>query len=160
MTASSTDTAARPAVTTLECSDVAPTEVRQAMYREALRIRMVEEEIVERYGEQEMRCPTHICIGQEAPPVGVSAHLKRDDYVFSAHRSHGHYLAKGADLGAMIAELYGRATGCAAGKGGSQHLIDMDAGFLGSAPILASTISVGVGGRPGRPDGAAKSAWL
>ena len=145
MTTHLSDTASRPSVTTLEGSDLATTEVRQAMYREALRIRLVEEEIVERYGEQEMRCPTHICIGQEAPPVGVSAHLKRSDYVFSAHRSHGHYLAKGGDLGAMIAELYGRATGCAAGKGGSQHLIDMEAGFLGSAPILASTISVGVG---------------
>ncbi|MBO6784188.1 MAG: thiamine pyrophosphate-dependent dehydrogenase E1 component subunit alpha [Alphaproteobacteria bacterium] len=110
-----------------------------------LRVRMVEEEIVERYGEQEMRCPTHITIGQEAPPVGVSAHLRQSDYVFSAHRSHGHYLAKNADLPAMIAELYGKATGCALGKGGSQHLVDLDAGFMGSAPILASTISVGVG---------------
>jgi TPP-dependent pyruvate/acetoin dehydrogenase alpha subunit len=118
---------------------------RLAMYQQAVRIRMVEEEIVRLYPKQEMRCPTHICIGQEAPPVGVSAHLKPRDYVFSAHRSHGHYLAKGGDLKAMIAELYGRATGCALGKGGSQHLIDLDAGFLGSAPILASTISVGVG---------------
>jgi len=118
---------------------------RIAMLREMLRIRMVEDEIVRRYGEQEMRCPTHICIGQEAPPVGVSAHLVQSDLVFSAHRSHGHYLAKGGDLKAMIAELYGKETGCAGGKGGSQHLIDLDAGFMGSAPILASTISVGVG---------------
>jgi TPP-dependent pyruvate/acetoin dehydrogenase alpha subunit len=123
----------------------APAQVRVAMLREALRVRLIEEEIVRRYSEQEMRCPTHICIGQEAPPVGVSAHLRGEDYVFSAHRSHGHYLAKGGDLNAMIAELYGRATGCALGKGGSQHLIDLDAGFMGSAPILASTISVGVG---------------
>ena len=145
MTVQPVTTEARPQITTLDRDDVAAADVRLAMYREALRIRMVEEEIVNRYGEQEMRCPTHICIGQEAPPVGVSAHLRTDDYVFSAHRSHGHYLAKGGDLGAMIAELYGRSTGCAAGKGGSQHLIDMEAGFLGSAPILASTISVGVG---------------
>lgn len=124
---------------------LAAPEVRREMLRRMLRIRMVEEEIVRRYPEQEMRCPTHICIGHEAPPVGVSAHLKADDKVFSAHRSHGHYLAKGGDLKAMIAELYGRATGCALGKGGSQHLVDLKAGFLGSAPILASTISVGVG---------------
>ncbi len=136
---------ANPVVTVLEGEERATPPVRLAMYREALRIRLVEEEIVNRYGEQEMRCPTHICIGQEAPPVGVSVHLNDNDYVFSAHRSHGHYLAKGGDLSAMIAELYGRATGCAAGKGGSQHLIDMEAGFLGSAPILASTISVAVG---------------
>lgn len=118
---------------------------RLAMYRQMLRIRLVEEAIAARYGEQEMRCPTHLCIGQEAPPVGVSAHLRRSDLVFSGHRSHGHYLAKGGDLNAMLAELYGRATGCAGGKGGSQHLIDLAAGFIGSAPILASTISVGVG---------------
>ncbi|MCW4117005.1 thiamine pyrophosphate-dependent dehydrogenase E1 component subunit alpha [Aurantimonas sp. MSK8Z-1] len=118
---------------------------RSAMLQEMMRIRRVEEEIIRRYGEQEMRCPTHICIGQEAPPVGVSAHLRRSDLVFSAHRSHGHYLAKGASLNGMIAELYGRESGCALGKGGSQHLIDLEAGFMGSAPILASTISVAVG---------------
>jgi TPP-dependent pyruvate/acetoin dehydrogenase alpha subunit len=134
-----------PRIVNLEGRTYAGPDTRLAMYRQALRIRMVEEEIVARYPEQEMRCPTHICIGQEAPPVGVSAHLKPSDYVFSAHRSHGHYLAKGGDLNAMIAELYGRSTGCARGIGGSQHLIDLTAGFLGSAPILASTISVGVG---------------
>ena len=124
---------------------LAEPQVRREMLRQMLRIRMVEEEIVRRYPEQEMRCPIHICIGHEAPPVGVSAHLRREDKVFSAHRSHGHFLAKGGDLKAMVAELYGRATGCALGKGGSQHLVDLDAGFMGSAPILASTISVGVG---------------
>ena len=118
---------------------------RQAMYHTMLRIRRVEERIGDRYAEQEMRCPTHLAIGQEAPPAAICAHLRQQDLVFSNHRSHGHYLAKGADLPGMIAELYGRATGCADGKGGSQHLIDLDAGFMGSAPILASTISVGVG---------------
>lgn len=122
-----------------------PLEERLKMLQSMLRIRLVEEEIVRRYDEREMRCPTHICIGQEAAPAGVSAHLRQHDAVFSAHRSHGHYLAKGADLAAMIAELYGRETGCALGRGGSQHLVDLDVGFLGSAPILASTISVGVG---------------
>jgi TPP-dependent pyruvate/acetoin dehydrogenase alpha subunit len=134
-----------PRITKLPSQNCANPDTRLAMYRQALRIRMVEEEIVARYPEQEMRCPTHICIGQEAPPVGVSAHLKTSDYVFSGHRSHGHYLAKGGDLKAMIAELYGRSTGCALGIGGSQHLVDLQAGFMGSAPILASTISVGVG---------------
>ena len=122
-----------------------PDNTRLDLYREMLRIRLVEERIGDLYAEQEMRCPTHLSIGQEAPPVGVSAHLRRDDLVFSGHRSHAHYLAKGGDLKAMLAELYGRETGCAAGKGGSQHLIDLDCGFMGSAPILASTISVGVG---------------
>ncbi len=126
-------------------SSVAQPDVRLRMYRQMLRIRLVEEAIARRYPEQEMRCPTHLCIGQEAPPAGVSAHLEADDLVFTGHRSHGHYLAKGGDLAAMLAELYGRETGCAHGKGGSQHLIDLDCGFMGSAPILASTISVGVG---------------
>lgn len=115
------------------------------MMRQMMRIRMVEEAIANHYPDQEMRCPTHLCIGQEAVPVGVSAHLTKHDLVFSGHRSHGHFLAKGGDLKSMMAELYGRATGCAHGKGGSQHLIDLRCGFMGSAPILASTISVGVG---------------
>lgn len=119
--------------------------IRLEMFRQMLRIRIVEEEIADRYSEQEMRCPTHLCIGQEAPPAGVSAHLRTHDLVFSGHRSHGHYLAKGGDLRAMIAEIYGRSTGCASGKGGSQHLVDLSCGFMGSAPILASTISVGAG---------------
>lgn len=126
--------------------DAVPSDAaHRAIYQAMLRIRLVEERIGERYSEQEMRCPTHLCIGHEAPPAAVCAHLRPQDLVFSNHRSHGHYLAKGGDLGAMIAELYGRATGCADGKGGSQHLIDLEAGFMGSAPILASTMSVGVG---------------
>ena len=110
-----------------------------------LRIRVAEEKIAELYSDQEMRCPTHLCIGQEAVSAGITAALAPSDLVFSGHRSHGHYIAKGGDLCAMFAELYGRATGCAGGKGGSQHLVDLSCGFMGSAPILASTISVGVG---------------
>lgn len=106
---------------------------------------MVEEAIADLYSEQEMRCPTHLCTGQEGPPAGTSAHLRTSDLVFSGHRSHGHYLTKGGDLKRMMAELYGRVTGCARGKGGSQHLIDVSCGFMGAAPILSSTISVGVG---------------
>ncbi len=121
------------------------TETRLEMLESAIRIRFAENEIVRRYPEQKMRCPTHLCIGQEGPPVAVSQHLYKSDYVFSAHRSHGHYLAKSGNLSSMIAEIYGKKTGCARGKGGSQHLIDLDCGFMGSAPILASTISVGVG---------------
>lgn len=118
---------------------------RPWMYRQLLRVRMVEETIATLYAQQEMRCPTHLSVGQEAPAVGVSAQLATSDLVFSGHRSHAHYLAKGGDLKRMIAELYGRVTGCARGKGGSQHLIDTACGFMGAAPILSSTISVGVG---------------
>ena len=92
-----------------------------------------------------MRCPTHFSIGQEAIAVGVCGHLKREELITSAHRSHAHYLAKGGDLKAMLGELYGKATGCAAGKGGSMHLIDRSVGFLGAVPIVGSTIPIGVG---------------
>jgi pyruvate dehydrogenase E1 component alpha subunit len=115
------------------------------LFYEMLRIRMVEEKIAELYSEWEMRCPVHLCIGQEAIPVGVCANLAKEDYVFSNHRSHGHYLAKGGDLNAMMAEIYGKATGCSKGKGGSMHLIDLSAGFLGATPIVASTIPIAVG---------------
>jgi TPP-dependent pyruvate/acetoin dehydrogenase alpha subunit len=115
------------------------------LYRQMLRIRMLEEKIAELYPEQEMRCPVHLSIGQEAPPVGVCAHLLREDLALSAHRSHGHYLAKGGDIKAMVAELYGKETGCSAGIGGSMHLVDLEAGFLGAVPIMGSTIPIAVG---------------
>lgn len=111
-----------------------------------LRIRRVEEAIADRYAaEQEMRCPMHLCIGQEAIAVGVCEVLKREDKVFSNHRAHGHYLAKGGNLGTMIAELYGRATGCCGGRGGSMHLIDINVGFMGATPIVGGTVPVAVG---------------
>lgn len=117
----------------------------EALYRDMLRIRRIEEAIAARYAEQEMRCPTHLCIGQEAVCVGVAACLGHSDYVFSNHRAHGHYLAKGGSLEGMIAELYGKATGCCGGMGGSMHLIDPAVGFLGAVPIVASTIPLAVG---------------
>ena len=119
--------------------------VQEKLLAEMLRIRRVEEAIADRYAEQEMRCPMHLCIGQEAIAVGVCAALQRTDKVFSNHRAHGHYLAKGGDLNAMIAELYGRATGCCGGRGGSMHLIDIDAGFMGATPIVGGTVPVAVG---------------
>lgn len=110
-----------------------------------LRIRMVEEAIADRYSEQEMRCPVHLSIGQEAIAVGVCSALQRDDYMMSSHRAHAHYLAKGGDLKAMIAEIHGKATGCSSGKGGSMHLVDLSVGMLGSTPIVGSSLPVAVG---------------
>lgn len=115
------------------------------LHRELLRIRLIEERIAEIYTGYEMRCPVHLSIGQEAVAVGVCAHLQRSDYVMSGHRSHGHYLAKGGDLKAMFAEMHGKVTGCTSGKGGSMHLLDLDAGFLGAVPIVGSTIPITVG---------------
>ena len=110
-----------------------------------LRVRMVEENIAELYKEQEMRCPVHLCIGQEAIAVGVCANLLKKDYLFSNHRSHGHYLAKGGDLKRMLAEIYGKATGCSNGKGGSMHLVDLSVGILGTTPIVSGSIPIAVG---------------
>jgi len=120
-------------------------DTKLALYRGMLYIRTVEERIAELYPEQEIRCPVHLCIGQEAAEVGSGMALERSDYAFSGHRSHGHYLAKGGDLKSMMAEIYGKSTGCAGGKGGSMHLIDLDAGFMGAVPIVGSTIPIGVG---------------
>ncbi len=116
-----------------------------ALYREMLRIRIIEEELARYYAEQEMRCPVHFCIGEEAVAVGICQALIPADTVMSNHRSHGHYLAKGGDLKRLVAELYGKASGCTSGKGGSMHLIDYNVNFLGAAPIVAETIPIAVG---------------
>lgn len=114
--------------------------------RDMLRIRCAEEVIADLYrDEQQMRTPTHFSIGQEATAVGVCAATRLDDLVYTGHRSHAPYLAKGGDLRAMVAELYGRQTGCARGRGGSIHLVDASVGFAGSAAILGEMISVAVG---------------
>src|SRR3954447_556201 len=109
------------------------------------RIRRVEETIAERYSGQRMRCPTHLSTGQEAVAAAVGAVLRRNDLAVSGHRAHAHYLAKGGSLPAMIAEIYGRATGCAGGIGGSMHLVDEAAGFMGSTAIVAGTVPCFVG---------------
>ncbi|QFY41872.1 thiamine pyrophosphate-dependent dehydrogenase E1 component subunit alpha [Candidatus Methylospira mobilis] len=117
----------------------------KSLYRTVLRIRRVEEAIAEHYAAQEMRCPVHLSIGQEAVAAGVCATLASQDGVFSNHRAHAHYLAKGGDLTAMLAELYGKAEGCCKGVGGSMHMIDLAAGFLGAVPIVGATVPLAVG---------------
>jgi pyruvate dehydrogenase E1 component alpha subunit len=112
---------------------------------EMLRIRLAEETIVARYPEQEMRCPTHLSIGQEAVAAGVCQALELRDSVFSGHRCHAHYLAKGGSFEGMFAELYGKVTGCCGGKGGSMHLASPETGMLGSSAIVAGTVPVAVG---------------
>lgn len=115
------------------------------LYFQMLRIRRIEEAIARRYQQQEMRCPTHLCIGEEAIAVGVCAHLTVQDKVFSNHRGHGHYLAKGGDLPRLLAELYGFAEGCSGGRGGSMHLTDLSAGFIASTPIVGGTVPLAGG---------------
>ncbi|WP_427500937.1 thiamine pyrophosphate-dependent dehydrogenase E1 component subunit alpha [Methylomonas sp. MED-D] len=125
--------------------NVPTTAELQDLYYRMLRIRRAEEAIAARYAEQHMRCPTHLCIGEEAIAVGVCAHLTESDKVFSNHRGHGHYLAKGGSLVGLIAELYGLAAGCCGGRGGSMHLSDLSAGFIASTPIVGGTVPVAAG---------------
>lgn len=115
------------------------------IYLRAFRIRAVEEEIAKRYPEQEMRCPTHLSIGQELVASIYAELISNNDYAVSTHRAHAHYLAKGGNLNKMIAEIYGKATGCSRGLGGSMHLIDKSVGFMGSTAIVGGTIPIGVG---------------
>jgi len=115
------------------------------LLRRMKRIRMVEEAIADRYSQGKMRCPTHLCIGQEAAGAAAGLALRKDDMAMSTHRSHGHYLGKGGSLEKMIAEIHGKASGCSGGKGGSMHLTDPDAGFMGSTAIVGGTIPLGVG---------------
>ncbi|MFH1851413.1 MAG: thiamine pyrophosphate-dependent dehydrogenase E1 component subunit alpha [Candidatus Neomarinimicrobiota bacterium] len=116
-----------------------------SLYRRMLKIRLTEEAIAERYSEWKMRCPTHLSIGQEGVAAGVCENLRDTDFVLSTHRAHAHYLAKGGDLERMIAEIYGKASGCNSGKGGSMHLIDKAVGFMGSTSIVGNTIPLAVG---------------
>lgn len=126
-------------------TDILPVTLK-SLYRTMLKIRRFEERVAELLdSEPKIICPVHLYIGEEAVATGVCANLRRDDFVFSTHRSHGHYLAKGGDMKALMAELYGRATGCARGKGGSMHLASPDMGLPGSCAIVAGTVPLAVG---------------
>lgn len=116
------------------------------MYFQMLRLRLIEEKISAIYHEaDEIKTPTHLYTGQEAVAVGVCENLTPKDTVSPYHRSHGWYLAKGGDLNRMMAELFGKETGCCKGWGGSMHLLDVDAGVMGSSSILGGTIPHAVG---------------
>jgi pyruvate dehydrogenase E1 component alpha subunit len=115
------------------------------LYRTMVRIRMCEESFVGPILSKEIRCPVHLCTGQEAVAAGVCAALEKEDYIFGNHRSHGHYLAKGGKMHEMVAEVFCRETGCSRGRGGSMHLVDPSIGMMGSAPIVAGTIPLALG---------------
>ena len=115
------------------------------LYRSMLRIRIVEEEIEKRYHEDQMKTPIHLVIGQEATSVGCCAALRDADLLYSSHRTHGNYLAKGGDLKAMLSEMFCRANGCAGSRGGSMHLIDKKVGMAGTSAIVGGAIPVATG---------------
>mgnify|MGYP001487387924 CR=1 FL=1 len=105
------------------------------LYKNLQRFRSIELEISKRYSSWKMRCPTHLSVGQEAVPAAFSEIVKKNDFAVSSHRAHAHYLAKGGSLNKMIAELYGKKTGCSKGKGGSMHLIDLNVKAKGDTHI-------------------------
>jgi 2-oxoisovalerate dehydrogenase E1 component len=120
-------------------------EMDERFYRALYLIRRVEEEIAAVYPTDKIKSPVHLSIGQEAVSVGVCEALRSDDVVFGSYRSHALYLAKGGNLRKMIAELYGKADGCAKGKGGSMHLIDVQARVMGASAVVGTTIPQAVG---------------
>jgi 2-oxoisovalerate dehydrogenase E1 component len=115
------------------------------LYRQMLLIRQVEEQLVRSHQRGLVHGACHTYIGQEAIAAGVCAHLRREDAVFSTHRGHGHALAKGLDPRQLIAELYGRETGCSRGRGGSMHLFAPEIGLMGTSGIVGPCILQAVG---------------
>jgi len=120
-------------------------EALVALYRSMLRIRRIEEEIERRYQQDQMKTPIHLVIGQEAAAVGCCAALRDTDLVYTSHRTHGAYLAKGGDLKAMLCEMHCRANGCAGSRGGSMHLIDKRVGLAGTSAIVGGAVPIAVG---------------
>ena len=119
--------------------------LNQKLAENLFKLRLVENQISKKYSEQEIRCPVHLSIGQEAIAVGICQNLSLKDQVYSTHRCHSHYLAKGGNLKSMICELYGKQSGCCGGRGGSMHLMDVSVGMMLSLPIVASVIPIAVG---------------
>ena len=115
------------------------------LYRSLRLVRRVEEEVARIYPTDRIKSPVHLAIGQEAIAVGVCDVLSETDVVSGTYRSHAVYLAKGGDVGAMMAEMYGKVTGVAGGKGGSMHLVGMEHNILGTSAVVGTTVPIAVG---------------
>ncbi len=124
--------------------DLSP-KILLELLQQMLLIRRFEEKIIEVYPVQDMKTPVHLYIGEEAIAAAVCINLKKEDYIFTTHRSHGHCLAKGMDPGILLAEFYGRKTGCCKGKGGSMHPAMPECGILGTTAIVGGGIALATG---------------
>lgn len=116
-----------------------------ALYRKLRLIRRVEEETARIYPSDKIKSPVHLAIGQEAISAAVCDVLRPEDIASGTYRSHAVYLAKGGDIGAMMAEMYGKVTGCCRGKGGSMHIISPEANVLGSSAVVGTNIPIATG---------------
>ncbi len=115
------------------------------LYRKMVQIRKFEETLYQLFLTTPMPGSMHQYNGQEAVAVGVCAHLNRDDFITSTHRGHGHCIAKGASIRAIMAEMFGKQTGCCRGMGGSMHIADYSVGMLGATGIVGSGLPIAVG---------------
>jgi len=120
-------------------------DIAIGLLRQMMLIRRFEEMIKRLYMEGTIKGMLHLCIGQEAVAVGVMSVLREDEYIVSNHRGHGHFIAKGADLRLMMAELFGKSTGYCKGKGGSMHIADIDLCHLGANGIVGAGLPIAVG---------------
>lgn len=121
------------------------TATLERFYRDLWRVRRFDERVIELFNQGLVKGTAHSCVGQEAIAVGACSALRADDYVVSHHRGHGHCIAKGADMGRMMAELMGRATGYCGGLGGSMHIAALDKGILGANGIVGAGMGLGGG---------------
>ena len=115
------------------------------MYRQMVLIRHFEELALQLRYEGRIHGVVHPYSGEEAIAVGVCANLRKTDRIVSNHRGHGHCIAKGADIGRMMAELFGRRDGYCKGKGGSMHIADFDVGMLGANGIVGAGLPIAAG---------------
>jgi len=115
------------------------------MYRKMLEIRLFEEKVFELYGQNLVPGTIHLYAGEEAVAAGVCSALRKDDYIISTHRGHGHCIAKGADLNRTMAEILGKETGYCKGKGGSMHIADFSIGMLGATAVVGAGLPIAVG---------------
>jgi 2-oxoisovalerate dehydrogenase E1 component len=115
------------------------------LYRGMVLIRRTEEQLARAHADGLVLGACHTCVGEEAVAVGVCAHLRPDDTVLSTHRGHGHALAKGVPPHELVAELFGRATGCSHGRGGSMHVFKPEVGMLGTSGIVGPSILMAAG---------------
>ncbi|MFW9929716.1 MAG: thiamine pyrophosphate-dependent dehydrogenase E1 component subunit alpha [Candidatus Thorarchaeota archaeon] len=130
--------------TKIDTQSIPPPVIKDLHHRMVV-IRLFEEHIREALFRNEIKTPCHLYLGEEAVAAGVCVNLTEQDYIFSNHRSHGHYIAKGGDLNKLMAEIYGRETGCSRGRGGSMHVSAPEVSLLGTAAMVSAGIPMGVG---------------